>query len=695
MKILTQNLKTGDTEILHVPAPKKNSNKIRVRNKYSLISTGTESSIVNFGKAGWINKARQQPARVKDVINKFRSSGISDTLRAIKNKLSYPMPMGYAAVGTIMESNNKHNLTKGTRVFTNSFHQEQALVDYNMCVEIPKNVDCKSATFGAIGGIAIQSISCIPNNSKVIAIVGLGLLGQVTLRILLALGYKCIVYDIDRKKIEYAVKMGAVGVQQKNMTECIMHHTKGEGVDCTIIAASSLSNDIINDATSYTRRKGKIISSGLVGLNLIREKFFKKQIEVVVSNSSGNKKHRLDGSSYKNISYFFDLLSSHKIVVDDLISDEVEFEDSSSIYLFPSDRLFFSKLIKYNNNDENQAQTFSKKGIDKFQDKLNIGLIGTGNFAISTLIPTINKSKNGFMHSLLGREGLSLYVAQKRFNIKTITTSERDFYKNIDAVFIATPHETHFDLTRKAILLSLPVWIEKPLAISAKEVKIVRKEMLLKKSIYAVGYNRSHAPWTIFIKNKINSKKTTITMRINAGKLPEEHWLLDESTCGGRIIGECCHYVDLALTLLAHTKLLHVECIKRSQYYQDTGKYILTFEDGSKAKIDYRHDLPANIPKEKIIVKTSESKYTNNNWKKFSRGKILNFNNIKKGKGHNESIAYFFQDIQNMKFSTENDINNICFSTFVSIKLQKMSEGDILNVVDSYANEILSNNSSN
>ena len=184
-------------------------------------------------------------------------------------------------------------------------------------------------------------------------------------------------------------------------------------------------------------------------------------------------------------------------------------------------------------------------------------------------------------------------------------------------------------------------------------------------------------------------------MRINAGKLPEEHWLLDESTCGGRIIGECCHYVDLALTLLAHTKLLHVECIKRSQYYQDTGKYILTFEDGSKAKIDYRHDLPANIPKEKIIVKTSESKYTNNNWKKFSRGKILNFYNIKKGKGHNESIAYFFQDIKNMKFSTENDINNICFSTFVSIKLQKMSEGDILNVVDSYANEILSNNSSN
>ena len=267
MKVLTQNLKTGNTEILEVPSPQKSDDKIIVENQCSLISTGTESYVVNFGKAGWINKARQQPDRVKDVLNKIKSSGFNETFRAIKTKLDYPMVMGYSAVGTVAHSNEKFSLSKGDRVFTNSVHQEQALIDYNMCVKIPDEVDNKSASFGAIGGIAIQSIKCIPENSKKIALIGLGLLGQVTSRILIALGYECIVYDIDKSKVELAERFGAKGVQSSNLSEEILELTNGVGADCTIIAASSLSNEIINEATSYTKRKGKIISSGLVGLN--------------------------------------------------------------------------------------------------------------------------------------------------------------------------------------------------------------------------------------------------------------------------------------------------------------------------------------------------------------------------------------------------------------------------------------------
>tara|TARA_S200000501_G_scaffold320700_1_gene315749 strand:- start:101 stop:670 length:570 start_codon:yes stop_codon:yes gene_type:complete len=179
-------------------------------------------------------------------------------------------------------------------------------------------------------------------------------------------------------------------------------------------------------------------------------------------------------------------------------------------------------------------------------------------------------------------------------------------------------------------------------------------------------------------------------MTINAGILPLDHWLLDENTCGGRILGECCHFIDLALTLLDHTKLIHVECLSRDRYYQDTGNYILTFKDGSKVDINYRHDLPASVPKEKIIIKLLNSTYTNNNWKKFSGGNIFNVSKAKKGKGHNESIAHFFQKVKNNKFSTESRIHEMCFSTYVSIKLQKMSKGDVLNILDCYTNEILS-----
>jgi predicted dehydrogenase/threonine dehydrogenase-like Zn-dependent dehydrogenase len=690
MKILTQNLKTGETDILNVPSPQTNSNKIRVKNKYSLISTGTESSIVNFGKDNWINKAKKQPDKVKDVINKIKSSGLVDTFKAIKNKLNSPMVMGYSAVGAISHSNKSYNLIEGERVFTNSCHQEEALVDYNMCIKIPDNVDNKSACFGSIGGIAMQSIKCIPKKSKIIVLIGLGLLGQVTSRLLNALGYQCIVYDLDLKKVKLAEKYGSIGVKNNNIIETVLYHTKGKGSDCTIIAAASSSSEIINEATTYTKRKGKIISSGVIGLNLIRDKFFKKQIELVVSNSSGDKNHKGKDSSYENISHFFELLSSKKVGVLDLISEEISISNPSKIYSFPEKSVYFSKLIKYDTDNVTPVQTFSSGKKNKSIDKLKVGLIGTGNFAISTFIPSINNSQEGFVSSLLGREGLSLHVAQKRFNIDTITTNESDFYKNIDVVCITTPHQTHFDLLMKAIEISLPVWVEKPLVISIKELIAIQKEMLSKKLIYAVGYNRSSAPWTNFMISKINSKKTNISMKINAGVLPLDHWLLDENTCGGRIVGECCHFIDLALTLLGHTRLTHVECINRDQYYQDTGNYILSFEDGSKVDIDYRHDLPASVPKEKIVVKSSQSTYTNNNWKKFSSGKIFNFSRIKKSKGHNESISHFFQNVKNNRFSKESEIRDMCFSTFISIKLQKMSQGDVLDILDCYKNEVLS-----
>jgi len=689
MKVLTQNLKTGNTEILEVPSPQKSEDKIIVENQCSLISTGTESYVVNFGKAGWINKARQQPDRVKDVLNKIKSSGFNETFRAIKTKLDYPMVMGYSAVGTVAHANEKFSLSKGDRVFTNSVHQEQALIDYNMCVRIPDEVDNKSASFGAIGGIAIQSIKCIPENSERIALIGLGLLGQVTSRILIALGYECIVYDIDKSKVELAERFGAKGVQSSNLPEEILELTNGVGADCTIIAASSLSNEIINEATSYTKRKGKIISSGLVGLNLIRDKFFQKQIELVVSNSSGDKNHRGEGSSFQNITYFFELLIQNKIKVSDLISEETSLNEPSKIYSFPTDSLFFSKLINYDFNNINLSDTIFDKKFIKNSNAVSAGVIGSGNFSLSTLLPVINKTRIGYVNSILGREGLPLFIAKKRFNINKITTNSSEFYKDIDAVFISTPHETHYDLLKKSIDLSISTWIEKPLVISIDELLDIRERMLATKINYAVGFNRSFAPWTNYALKEIKCEQADIMMRINAGKLPENHWLLNQKKCGGRIVGEFCHFIDLSLTLLGHTKIQNVECVKRDAYYQDTGNYILNFEDGSKVNIDYRYDLPPSIPKENIIINLSNKTLKNNNWRKFSNN-IFDFNFISKGKGHAEAVQSFFERIQSNNFSTKDEINQFCLTTFISLKLQNMSEGETIDINQLYNSQILS-----
>ena len=681
MKVLTQNLKSGKTEVIDVPSPAFNSNKIFVSNLCSLISTGTESSIVNFGKVGWIDKARQQPDKVRDVINKVKSSGLLDTYKAIKNKLDYPMNMGYSAVGLIKQDYKKYNLKKGQRIFSNSFHQEQALVDFNMCVEIPDNIDSKSAVFGAIGGIAMQSIKCIPGGSNNIVIIGLGLLGQITSRILLAKGYRCIVYDLDIDKIELAEKYGAIGVRG-NLTEIILHYTKGVGADSTIIAAASTSNELVNEATTYTRRKGKIISSGVIGLNLIRDKFFKKQIELVVSNSSGDKSHKGEGSSYDNIRHFFELISKKKLEVIDLISDEINFEKPEKVYSFPQNSMFFSRLINYEINNNKSPQTYLKPNK---KTGIKVGLVGIGNFAMSTLIPTINKSTWGNVFSILGREGFPLYYAQNKFDINLITTNDLDFYRGIEALCITTPHQTHYNILKKAIEFMLPVWIEKPMVISQTELISIREKMLSNKLVYAVGYNRSLAPWTNFIKNKINGEKSNIVMDINAGKLPEDHWLLDEKNYGGRILGEFCHFIDLSLTILSHTNLESVFCKKRDRYYQDTGDFILNFKDGSMVTINYRFDLPASVPKEKITVEVNSVKYINYNWKKFS-----GLNLIKKGKGHDQAISSFLNRVKSNEHSTKDEIENICFSTYAAISLQTMMSGDIRNIQEDYKKEVLS-----
>jgi len=689
MKILTQNLKNGNTKIYEVPSPANTSKKIQVINHFSLISTGTESSIVNFGKVSWLGKVRQQPDKVKDVVNKLKSSGVVETFNAIKNKLDSPMVMGYSSVGRVKNDNNKFNIKKGTRIFTNSPHQEEALVDYNMCIKIPDNVDDKSACFGAMGGIAMQSIKCVPKDAKTIAIIGLGLLGQITLRVLLAMGFKCIVYDLDDKKIRLAEKYGAIGAYKNNLLEIVHENTKGLGADCTIIAAASNSSQIINNATKFTKRKGKIVSSGVVGLNLIRDNFFKKQIGLVVSNSSGDKNHKGEGSSYENIKHFFQLISSKKIKVLDLISEETSFTDVDNIYSFPDESLFFSKIIKYNYEEIIDNNTMTKDY--KKSQKLNIGLIGTGNFATSTLIPLISKSKDGEVYSLLGREGLPLYSAQKKFKINTITTNESDFLKNIEAVFISTPHETHYDFLNRYIDYALPIWVEKPLVISIEELILITNKMLSNEQIYAVGFNRSFAPWTKVAKKIINGKKSDIKMTINAGELPSEHWLLNKKKCGGRILGECCHFIDLSLTLLSHTTLKTVKCISRDYHYQDTGEYILSFEDGSTVSINYTHKLPPSLPKEKISVVLSDNKLVNNNWRKFSSNKIFDFNFIKKGKGHKEAINEFFNRIKSDKYLSKSEINAISFSTFVSIKLQAMRFGESLDFSNLFNDEILSN----
>ena len=628
MKQILQNLATGETSLSSIPAPKTIKGHALVKTTKSLVSVGTERMLVDFGKANLIDKARSQPDKVKEVLKKVKTDGLSATYEAVKSKLDQPLPLGYCNVGKVLDGSDT-GFAKGARVVSNGHHAEVVRVPRNLVATIPDGVDDETAVFTVLGSIAMQGIRLVhPAIGETVVVTGLGLIGLLTVQILKANGCRVLGIDFDSAKCELAKQFGAEVVDlSKEQDPVVMAeaYSRGRGVDAVIISASSNSNDIVHQAATMCRKRGRIVLVGVVGLELSRADFYEKELTFQVSCSYGPGRYDEDyedkGKDYpfgfvrwteqRNFEAVLDLMASRSIDVKPLISHRFEIDDAAAAYEKLDDRSSLGILLNY---QDTKAESLTESTIKlsettiKTGRKGNVAFVGGGNYASRVLIPTFKRAGAKFT-ALVTSGGMSAVQHGKKNGFETASTDiEQAFNEQTDTVVIATQHNLHASQAIHALENGKHVFVEKPLALTHEEIDNIEAWQKDATTMVMVGYNRRFSPHIQKIKNLLDAKPSpkTFIMTMNAGEIPKDHWTQDAEIGGGRIIGEACHYIDL-MRFLAGSKIKSFYAVKMGkndfvEVTEDKAVISLSFEDGSMGSIHYFANGGKSFPKERIEV---------------------------------------------------------------------------------------------
>ncbi|MGE0635300.1 MAG: bi-domain-containing oxidoreductase [Bacteroidia bacterium] len=632
MEQLTQELKSGKMEILEVPFPAVNKGDVLVRNHYSVISAGTEGKTVTDARKGYIAKARSRQKEVKQVIEMIKRNGLMETYQLVMNKLDTPSALGYSCAGEVIALGSEVTGFKvGDKVAcggSSASHADVVSVPVNLCVKVPETVDLRHAAFTTIAAIAIQGIRQADlKMGENCLIIGMGLLGQLTAKILKASGIKPICVDVADKQVQQSIQTGIENVYNRNtagIEELIMQHSGGFGVDAIIITAGTSSLDPVEFAGSVARKKAKVVIVGAVPTGFDRVNYFKKELDLRMSMSYGPGRYDINyedkGIDYpigyvrwtenRNMQSFIDYLSSKLINIEDLISHTFSLEDAPKAYdlILAKSEAYNGIVIKYD-----ESKPVSPKVVlhnKNFPEKTaNVGMIGAGNFAQGTLLPKMNGACN-FVGIATARGNIARFVAAK-YNFNYCAESADELLKdtNINTIFITTRHNSHAEYVIKAIQNSKNVFVEKPLALNETELETIRTEY--EKAVeqntakkIMVGFNRRFAPAVIEIKKLfVPEQPKTVNIRVNAGVLPPDHWVNDPVIGGGRIIGEGCHFVDLAMHLAgAKITTVSANAMQDANQLNNTITINLGFANGSVASINYFSNGSKTLNKEYIEV---------------------------------------------------------------------------------------------
>jgi predicted dehydrogenase/threonine dehydrogenase-like Zn-dependent dehydrogenase len=645
MKQILQNLASGETFLSSVPAPKTIKGHALIKTTKSLVSVGTERMLVDFGKANLIDKARSQPDKVKEVLKKVKTDGLLPTYEAVKSKLDQPLPLGYCNVGKVLDGTDT-GFAKGARVVSNGHHAEVVRVPTNLVATIPDGVDDETAVFTVLGSIAMQGIRLVnPSIGETVVVTGLGLIGLLTVQILKANGCRVLGIDFDSAKCELAKQFGAEVVDlSKEQDPVVMAeaYSRGRGVDAVIISASSNSNDIVHQAATMCRKKGRIVLVGVVGLELSRADFYEKELTFQVSCSYGPGRYDEDyedkGKDYpfgfvrwteqRNFEAVLDLMASRSIDVKPLISHQFEIDDAAAAYEKLDDRSSLGILLNY---QETKAASLTASTIKLSEININnsrkgnVAFVGGGNYASRVLIPAFKRAGAKFT-ALVTSGGMSASHHGKKNGFETASTDiKQALDEQTDTVVIATQHNLHASQTIHALENGKHVFVEKPLALTHEDIDNIEARQRDSKTMVMVGYNRRFSPHIQKIKNLLHGKHSpkTFIMTMNAGEIPKDHWTQNIEIGGGRIIGEACHYIDL-MRFLAGSKIKSFHAVKMGkndfvEVTEDKAVISLSFEDGSFGSIHYFANGGKSFPKERIEV--------------FCNNAVLQLDNFRKLRG--------------------------------------------------------------
>lgn len=752
MQQILQDLRHGRVFLQEVAAPRVRPGHVLVESSCSLISAGTERMLLDFGRAGWIAKARQQPEKVKQVLAKVRTDGLVPTIETVLNKLDQAMPLGYCNVGRVVEvGEGVQEFRTGDRVVSNGPHAEVVLVPKHLVARIPDEVSDEEASFTVLGAIALQGIRLVgPTLGETVALFGLGLIGQLAAQVLRAHGARVIGFDYDAGRVEVARKLmgqrgrtgplerrqtgmsvppterqagmsarperGQAGMpallderqtgmsalldgRQEGRSDARPQHgaamfdlsqgmdpvgaarefTRGIGVDAVLITASTRSDELVHQAAEMCRQRGRIVLTGVTGLNLRRDDFYKKELTFQVSCSYGpgryDPAYEEQGHDYplglvrwteqRNFEAVLDLMRDGRLETVPLLSGRFSIALAQAAYQAIVDRSAIGVLLTYPGAAAESPARLARV-VRHFPERQRpgsavIGLIGAGAFARQKILPGLQRA-GARLKWVATAGGLSGADAARKFHIEQSTTEYRRILDDpeVGAVAIATRHNTHASLVVEALEAGKSVFVEKPLCLSRGELDQIeaacRRASALgaKRPILMVGYNRRFAPLVQSLRKLLAGRTQPLAMvfTCNAGAVPPSHWAQDPSVGGGRILGEMCHFVDLLHYLAGEAAIEHVEGMpmgnREPGNLLDTVALSLRMADGSLGQINYFANGPRDYPKERLEV--------------FSEGRVLRVDNFRRlevfgarggrrtwrqDKGHDAELHAFVEAVAN------------------------------------------------
>lgn len=694
MKQVTQHNKTGEILLDEIPLPALKPGFVLVKARYSVISAGTERTSVTQRKASLLQKAKKQPELVLKVLEQVKQYGLLNTYRRVKTQLEAFVSLGYSVSGVVLAVGaGVMDFKVGDRVACaggGASHAEYVLVPNNLCVKLPKNVAMDEAAYCTLGAIALQGVrQAEPTLGETIAVIGLGLVGQLTVQLLKANGCSVIGIDLDSSAVRLAKECGADLALHRNtgdVKNVVRSFTKGIGVDAVIITAGTPSNDPVVLAGDLCRDKGRVVLVGDVGIELPRPPYFLKELDFRLSRSLGpgryDPQYEDRGSDYpigfvrwtenRNMQEFLRLLSTNEVNVRKLTTHTFTIDEATSAYDMISGSkkkkrdhyigivLDYGETAVSNLDELTRTVQLPKADIQPLPSSVPIGFLGAGNFAQGFLLPYLRNTNEAALVGVCTSNGINAKNAARNFGFQFATTEPQEILGKdaIKAVFIASRHNHHAHYAVDALNAGKHVFVEKPLALTLEELKEVQQAytLLAKPAILMVGFNRRFAPHAQQVKRFFENAVGPYIMnyRVNAGFVPKTHWTRDPVEGGGRIIGEVCHFIDLMQFISGSVpaKVFAEPLSVGGTASQDDDSIAITikFQDGSVGTIAYLANGDSSVPKERLEVSSTGRTAVIDNFQTLSlyqQGKRRDFKFSSVEKGHREEVKAFLHAIQN------------------------------------------------
>lgn len=706
MRQVLQNLKTGVVELAEVPCPLVRPGHLLIQTRATLISPGTERMLVEFAKGSLIAKARSQPERVRQVLDKIKTDGLLPTMEAVFSRLDEPQPMGMSNVGVVIDVGaGIADYRAGDRVVNNGLHAEIVCVPKNLCAKLPDNVPDEHGAFVILGAIGLQGIRLLnPTLGETISVIGLGMIGLLTVQLLRAHGCRVIGIDTDRKRLEMAGEFGAEVVDLPGGADPVMQARAlalGRGVDGVIITASSKSNDILKQSAQMCRPRGRIVLVGVVGMEIARTDFYRKELSFQVSCSYGPGRYdpayeergqdyplgMVRWTSQRNFEAVIDMMSSGRLNVAPLITRKLPFAEAAEAYTkLTEDRDTLGMILEYPRTEpptgrEVGLRTTAEISRPASTESAVVGLIGAGNFAKMTLLPAL-KGCPVRLRTIASAGGVSGLHSGRKFGFEQVTTDYRAILEDsqINLAMIVTRHDLHAKMATEFLAAGKHVMVEKPLCLTLEQLAAVREAYNAAKGLQLlVGFNRRFSPHAEKIRMLLASRSEpmTISTVINAGVTPPESWTQDASVGGGRILGEGCHWIDMMMHIVGKP-IVRVVATKVGAspglvVRDDKMTITLSFEDGSIGTLHYFGNGHRSYPKETVEVFCDGKVLRLDNfrvlygygWKGFTKLKLR-----RQDKGHSEQFRRLTEAVARggppvMPFS---DIENVTQATLAAVE---------------------------